>query len=164
MDTNNKSLDYLPSSLSGSLMAYDPVQVTAPRKIRLESTHFDVKIRYFPKQHPLERSFRPYLRARDHVNAIKSLPHRHNYSDFDVAVESQKRFLHEYPRNLDYKRSRMPEHDYFKRERMKIDRKPFIYKREKVQKTRLPQIFDHFYHKFNMHFSDLSIYNTNKNN
>ena len=95
MERLNKTLEYLPPSLSSSLMIYEPIPISPPQKFSFKETPFDTTVKNISRQHFLERSFRPYFRASKHVNAIKNLYNKHGTKQFDVSIEDQNKFLHE---------------------------------------------------------------------
>jgi hypothetical protein len=155
-----KPLDYLPTSLSSSLMIYAPISVSPPKQATfLRASEAHVKIRRVPKEHSLEQSFKPYLRARDHVGVITRMYKRYGQNEFDGSIEGQNRFLHETPKNKEFKASRMPEVEKGVRAAaVNYQQKTGIFKRNS-NRNQLPPLFESFYHRFNSQFSDLSISN-----
>ena len=160
MQELNKTLEYLPSSLSNNLMMYQPIPVSSPQRYKLKDIKFDTKIKNIPKDHYLEKSFRPYFRASKHVNIIKNMYTKYCLSEFDICVEDQNKFLHESPRNVDYKASRNPGCLNLSNSKKRIiEKKSFKIKR-KSNVSRFPPINDELSKRFDIQLSNFSISNT----
>lgn len=160
MEGVNNSLDFLPTSLSNRLVTYEPIPILPPKKLIYNEISFDAKVKNVPKSHFLEQSFQPYLRASKQVNVIKHIYDKYKFTEFDMSVERQNQFLHDSPRNNEYKISRMPEFEGNGKGGGKNVTGKAFRPRRKVESVKFPPIVNGYFQKFDMHLSDLSISNS----
>ena len=160
MEGVNSSLEYLPTSLSNRLVTYEPIPVLPPKKLVYNEISFDARVRNVPRSHMLEQSFQPYLRASKQVNVIKHLYDKYKFAEFDMSVERQNQFLHDSPRNADYRISRMPEFEGAGKIKGGRGGRKVERIRRKVESVKFPPIVNGYFQKFDMHLSDLAISST----
>jgi len=75
-------------------------------------------------------------------------------------VERQNQFLHDSPRNADYRISRMPEFEGAGKIKGGRGERKVERIRRKVESVKFPPIVNGYFQKFDMHLSDLAISST----
>lgn len=160
MEGEQYLMDFLPTSLSNRLVSYDPVTVLPPKKVTQPRISFDAKVKFLPKAHLMQQNFQPYLRASKHVSAIKHIYEKYRGEEFDMSVEKQIQFLHESPKNSEFRTSRMPEKDFSPKGKDGAKGRGMNRVSRKEEKVKFPPIVNSYFHKFDMNLSDLSISTT----
>ena len=146
MEKDSKT--YLPSSISSSLMNYEPIPILPPKHYKFKDIEFDTKIKSISKNHFLEESFRPYLRASRQVNAIKKIYNNYCLREFDMSVEYQ---------NNDYTASRLPEKTFHHTKKEIIQKPSFKIRKKVTNFHKFLKIDEEFYNKFDVQLSNLCI-------
>jgi hypothetical protein len=160
MEGEHLLMDFLPTSLSTRLVTYEPIMVLPPKRVNYPSLSLDAKVKSVPRTHLMQTNFQPYLRASKQVSVIKHIYDKYRGSQFDMSIEKQMQFLHESPKNNDFKTSRMPEKDQNIRQKDSGKTKMQGKLRRKCENVRFPPIISSYFQKFDMHLSDLSISST----
>jgi hypothetical protein len=159
MEKHNKTLEYLPPSIFNSLITYEPILVVPPKKYQVKDLDINPTIRSISKGHYFEKSFKPHFRESRHLKAIKDMHSKYFYKGFDVSIEDQKKFLYDYPKNNEFKASKLPEKLELLSSK-KTDNAPSFKGKKSLKNHRLPPLYDEFYNKFDIGLSNLYISNS----